>query len=394
MQLISDPKILERNLVRCVERHRQIWFATAWASADTEFYRRLLVNAAKVKKGIIGIHFFQTDPDVLSDFVDSRRIRFMLQPSGVFHPKTLVFKSKGEWEVFLGSANLTKGGLGRNAELCIRMSSEDEDDASVCAKTVEEIERWFDGAETINEEQARQYRAARPARLAALERAAGTYGGRPRKSPLASSVLTLSWPEYRDAIVAAAGRNLTSRLDLLARARREFDATPQFLAMSDPVRRMIAGLPRSAHPEPGWFGSMKGAGKLWKAMNQHPNVLSDALEHVPLGGDVARREYDAYIGDFVRAFPEGRHGIGTATRLLALKRPDQFVCLDSANRRALGEDFGIPFTTVSYDRYWDEIVLRIRDAPWWAARAPSSTQELGIWRGRAAMLDALFYEEK
>lgn len=394
MELIDDPKVLRKSLVRCIERHDQIWFATAWASADTDFYRCLRANAAKIKKGVIGIHFFQTDPDVLDDFVGSKSVRFMLQPDGVFHPKTVLFGSKGEWDAFVGSANLTKGGLGRNAELTVRLSSDDDDDKAMSSHARRAIEGWFGQAETMDEERARRYRAVRPARRAALERAAGSYGGQPRKSPLGSSVSTLSWPEYRDAVADAAGRKLASRLDLLAYARREFAGAPRFAAMSEPIRRAIAGLPTPAHPEPGWFGSMKGAGKLWTAMNQHLGALSDALDCVPLDGDVGRRHYDAYIANYIRAFPEGRHGIGTATRFLALKRPDQFVCLDSANRRELGENFGIPVSSMSYERYWDEIVLRIRDAPWWLAPPPAAGQELEVWHGRAAMLDALFYQDR
>jgi HKD family nuclease len=393
MELIDDPKVLQKTLVSCIERHAQIWFATAWASADTDFYRCLLANEAKIKKGVIGIHFFQTDPEVLDDFVASKRVRFMLQPSGVFHPKTLVFGSKGQWDTFIGSANLTKGGLGRNAELTVRLSSDDDDDKAACFHARRAIESWFGEAETMEEEQARRYRAVRPARQSALERAGGSYGGKSRKSPLSSSVSTLSWPEYHDVVTDTAGPNLASRLDVLAHARREFAQAPSFLAMSEPARRMIAGLPTPAHPESGWFGSMKGAGKLWTAMNQHLGALSDALDCVPLDGDVGRRHYDAYIANYLRAFPEGRHGIGTATRFLALKRPDQFVCLDNANRKALGKDFGIPISSMSYARYWDEIVLRIRDAPWWLAPPPGGGQEIEVWQGRAAMLDALFYEE-
>lgn len=43
--------------------------------------------------------------------------------------------------------------------------------------------------------------------------------------------------------------------------------------------------------------------------------------------------------------------------------------------------------------YWYEIVGRLIDTPWWKSAPPSDPIELEAWQGRAAMLDALFYEE-
>jgi hypothetical protein len=42
--------------------------------------------------------------------------------------------------------------------------------------------------------------------------------------------------------------------------------------------------------------------------------------------------------------------------------------------------------------YWEEFVERIRDAPWWNSDEPKEKSEKGVWLGRAAMLDAIFYE--
>ncbi|EQD41577.1 hypothetical protein B1B_14477 [mine drainage metagenome] len=47
---------------------------------------------------------------------------------------------------------------------------------------------------------------------------------------------------------------------------------------------------------------------------------------------------------------------------------------------------------MTYDRYWDEIIERIRDTPWWASEQPKNAKEAAVWDGRAAMLDAIFYE--
>jgi hypothetical protein len=100
----------------------------------------------------------------------------------------------------------------------------------------------------------------------------------------------------------------------------------------------------------------------------------------------------AYIEAFAKAFPDGRgHGLATATRLLSMKRPDYFVCLDSANLRGIRADFGLK-ADVDYERYWDAIVARILKARWWKSPCPESRQASGVWKGRVAFLDSCYYE--
>ena len=83
--------------------------------------------------------------------------------------------------------------------------------------------------------------------------------------------------------------------------------------------------------------------------------------------------------------------LATATRLLAMKRPDYFVCVDSKNRKGLCHAFLVP-TSVTLDDYWESFCMRIQQAAWWLVPEPKGTLERSVWRGRAAFLDALFYE--
>jgi hypothetical protein len=394
MELLSNPKKLHRKLIRCIEHYHSFAFATAWASADTDLFRAIRRNIDRLQHGVIGIHFFQTHPDVLDAFVGSRKVRFMLQPTGTFHPKTAVFWDARGWELFVGSANFTKGGLSTNSELTIRIAGGFEDDRAPATGAANVIAGWFDDAKTMTAERARHYRSTWPARKAALARVAGAYGKSPKRDLLESPVMTYSWDEFVRKVKARAGKKaLAERLRLLRQAREAFVQAPSFESMPPEVRMTIAGMPGSGRQGSGWFGNMGPARKFWPALQSHVQHLSDALENIPDGGDVTRREFDDYIENYRRAFPDGGDGIGTATRLLAMKRPDQFVCLDSANRKKLGEDLGIPVSNMSLDRYWDELVERVRDTPWWLSSQPTGGVDLEIWQGRVAMLDALFYEE-
>ena len=159
------------------------------------------------------------------------------------------------------------------------------------------------------------------------------------------------------------------------------------------LQRVVAGLPTEYDRRWAWFGSMKGSGYFHGAVKDNNPHLSRALDLIPFEGVVQRDRFERFIQEFIKAFPKGRHGLATASRLLAMKRPDQFVCVDAKNRKNLCADFGIPQARLNYDRYWGEIVERILDAPWWNSPRPSAEPESTVWDARAAMLDAIFYRE-
>jgi hypothetical protein len=142
----------------------------------------------------------------------------------------------------------------------------------------------------------------------------------------------------------------------------------------------------------GYFGGMSGAIPFKKAVMDGNPLLCQALDVIPIEGLVTRHEYEQFVEMFHRAFPNGGDGVAVATRLLAIKRPDMFVCLARKNRKNLCEAFGIKPSDMTYTRYWDEIVERVRLATWWNAPAPADQADMQIWLGRTAFLDSLFYD--
>ena len=140
-----------------------------------------------------------------------------------------------------------------------------------------------------------------------------------------------------------------------------------------------------------WFGSMWGARQFKPAIKENNPNISLALDAIPATGAVTRKDYLAFVERYRKAFPNGGDGIGTATRLLAMKRPDVFVCLDSKNRTLLCKDFGIR-GTVDYKKYWDSIITPVMASPWWGTPVPQSTLEQEVWKARVAFLDCVFYD--
>jgi hypothetical protein len=256
------------------------------------------------------------------------------------------------------------------------------------------IDNYWKSGKPINMSEAEAYREVWNQKQPTIRRLSGQYGSKITKKPLTdSSVMSMAWNRFFNVVKADPLHGFEKRCELLATVANAFANYQTFELIPLPMRKTIAGLPNDQENHWGWFGSMSGAGYYHQAVNNNNKHLSQALDEIPLRGVVTRAEYKKYIVEFIKAFPNGRHGVGIASRLLALKRPDQFVCLDSKNQAKLCQDFGIVRSGMNYDRYWDEIIERILDAPWWNSKRPKNVKEAAVWDGRSAMLDAIFYEE-
>lgn len=393
MKLITTAKDLETNLQRLIQNYSNISIGVAWASASTKPYELLLKHKDKIRAGVIGTHFYQTHPDVLDSFVLSDTVKFVLQPKGVFHPKVYLFWSNHQWEAIIGSANFTAGALGENTELCTLLSHEDGNHLKDLQAL---IEGYFERAKSITPTEAGNYRRIWKSKQPELRKLMDHYGDRPStKSAIESEVMGMDWPTFLAKLKEDGSHDFDDRLDLLDKIQKVFATVPHFKDVDAQTRRAIAGLPNKVMANAGWFGSMKGAGVFKNVVIESPDFLSTALDEIPSAGTVTKEQYQRFIAEYLKAFPNGRDGIATATRLLSMRRPDQFLCVDSANRGRLAKDVGmVNSAQLDYDRYWEEVVERIMNAPWWKSAPPRSGKALKAWKARAAMLDAIFYELK
>jgi HKD family nuclease len=393
VKLISTTKALKSNLLRLIRKYDNISFGTAWASAGTDVFVELMKAKTKITRGVIGTHFYQTHPDVLDEFVDVSQVRFVLQPEGVFHPKVFAFWTSKTWEVLIGSANLTAGAIKANTELSILITHQDR--TPELLKEVLDIVKGYEGR-TIRQVDADNYRRIWDTKARIREKLEGSYGGKPAsKAEVESDVMTMDWPTFYAAIQKDATHGFQDRLDMLAQVASQFANVTHFNDIPKQERLGIAGLRSKTIKNSEWFGSMTGAGKFYKHMNASESAFSIALDAIPSIGHVTKEHYDSFIQEFIGGFPNGGHGLGTATRLLSMKRPDIFLCVDGRNKRKLAKDVGIlRADKLDYARYWTEVVSRLHEAPWWNSPQPTDSNEAKAWHARAAMLDAIFYEAR
>lgn len=392
MKLISTNTALKSNLLRLIRKYDHISFGTAWASAGTDVFAELVKAKAKITDGVIGTHFYQTHPDVLDEFVGSNQVRFVLQPEGVFHPKVFAFWTATRWEILIGSANLTTGAIKANTELSTLITL--QDGTPELLKEVLDTIKGYAGR-TISNVDADNYRRIWGTKARIRDKLEGTYGTPASKPEVESPVMTMDWPTFYAEIQKDKTHGFTDRLGMLNEVASQFAKAKHFNDIPFQERLGIAGLRSKAIKNSEWFGSMRGAGKFYRYMNASEPAFSTALDAISPNGPVTKDQYDTFIKEFVKGFPDGRHGLGTATRLLSMKRPDVFLCVDGQNKRKLALDVGmVRADKLDYERYWTEVVERLQEAPWWKSPPPSGGNEANAWHARAAMLDAIFYEEK
>ena len=122
--------------------------------------------------------------------------------------------------------------------------------------------------------------------------------------------------------------------------------------------------------------------------------MSDFMTRsIPSAGEVTEDDYAQFAREFQLAFvgSSRQGGIPTASRLLAMKRPDHFVCVDSKNAKRLGADVGFARTTLGLENYWERVVEPITQSRWWNTKRPAGADGR-LWDARAAMLDVIYMD--
>jgi hypothetical protein len=202
---------------------------------------------------------------------------------------------------------------------------------------------------------------------------------------------SLSWPEFF-AQVRSEQRPpghplMQERLQVIHGIRELFAQNMHFHDVDYAGRRKIAGLFKSVNPNFLLFGSMQWVGFFKQAVKNNNVDISLALDEIPFDSDISRDHYQRFTDRFLKAFK--RSGMALASRLLAMKRPDTFVCVNNENREGLVLAFRV---SPSWDPegYWD-LIERVRACTWWKAPPPPAGEEREVWKARAAFLDALFY---
>ena len=136
----------------------------------------------------------------------------------------------------------------------------------------------------------------------------------------------MTWSEYVQKIQNEHPDKIKGRMDVIREAKILFERGKPFCEFSDEERKFVAGLPSQHVPNSGHFGSMKGSGIFMKRINENDQHISDALDAIPLQGDVTHEDYRYFVNIF-EAAEFDRNMMAPATRLLAMKHGRSDECV-------------------------------------------------------------------
>lgn len=400
MQIKFLSAIATKNEVnRFMSKYDEYYWAVAWGSNTTEA-DTLLANASKFRTVMFGIAFNQTDPDLIDRLIGVDGAYVVSRFSGgTFHPKIYCFRSGDSAAAIIGSANFTNGGLVRNLEAAISIAGSANDPIfqSIFAFLNESMKFGCD----VTEDLAAAYRASckRANRLPKPPRDPLVGFDKQRVRGLTSPITKRTWDEFAKSVRETKHHNVTESLELLRISQRWLAGVGSFAELKTPQRKAIAGILGENQKTDeelkhgwGWFGSMTAMGDFARLVGLNDKHLARAIDSIPRLGEVTEDHYNRFCLHFARAFNKSSRsgGVPTASRLLAMARPDTFLCVCSPNIAEASKAMGFAKTTLTLENYWNRIVEVIRSSDWYRSSRPSGPVA-AIWDYRAAMLDAIFY---
>ncbi|WP_441002904.1 hypothetical protein [Pseudocolwellia agarivorans] len=132
-----------------------------------------------------------------------------------------------------------------------------------------------------------------------------------------------------------------------------------------------------------WFASTKGAKVFHILLEQSPEKFDAALAHIPLTGDVTYDDYLKFVADYKAIFAEytpeksqnNTPPLAAATRLLAMRRPDQFIALNNNKIDIICQGLSIAkFKNTDFSSYWHDAIGTLRTFAWWNQAEPELVQ--------------------
>ena len=394
MLFLSNNTTMAKTFEGLCDKYKHIEIAVAWAGnpKDSMVAKILKKHEKKISKMVVGLHFYQTSPTFIKQYLGNDKVRFMLDDtSGIFHPKVyLFFNDSKDWTAIIGSSNFTYGGFAKNTEANVLIESKDSD-KTFFSKTDSFINEAWKKAKQMTTAELNEYEKCHKYQKPNLKSLSKV---RHVKSGFDTTEMDLmTWDSYVSKVQHTEG--FEYRIALLDEAHDILSKHKRFQDIDPEVKKCLAGF-RSTMlggiEEIDWkgFGS-NGLGVYQNAFNT-TNVFAKAIDMIPLEGEVTKQQFETYCKVFLFRW---NNPLASATRLLCIKRPDTFVCVDSKNKDKLCKAFGIPKNSLTLDTYWEKIVMRVRNASWFNDEGSShSPMVRKIKKYQVAMLDALYYEGK
>lgn len=397
----------KKSIIDLLKKCDSYSVAVAWAGCG-DVVSEMLAQRKKINKVIIGTHFYQTNPTVLEDFEVAAAGKFRIFPPNnktLFHPKLYLFAIGDMRIAIIGSHNLTAPAFdGKNIELSVRVSWDVTKESDDPLGIINFMEENFNSAEMPTGSFIEDYKRQHSLNRNKLSTLSEFYSRPKQKTNTFADVMALNWDDYLSEVRSETFNSINLRLQILDCAKEIFLNRGSLFNSSLLERKAIAGTYVKNEPALnnipwGWFGTMRGQGCFKSLIVNNSADLSDALDAIPRTGVVTASDYYSFVDYFKNAFvgQKRKGGVPTASRLLAMKRPDVFFCVNEENWQGVYENFDFSNksinqkNSVNLDNYWEKIIGPIQTTSWWNSPAPTTENDRRIWRYRSALLDCIYY---
>jgi hypothetical protein len=398
MEILTDAHKIEVRLIEYINKYKNISMSVAWASSRSKAYKELIKNKNKLQTSTVGVHFYQTDPKFIENFLNNKKLQFYKKDKGIFHPKIYLFwNNEFDWICLCGSANFTESALSINDEIMILFNLNDNTSFKDAKKIIDD---YYNKSTLMTKEMLEKY----------IVESKSNKKDTKDNFKINKLIKDMNWDEYY-FLIKDKGNHLEDRIKLLEKANQYFNNNT-FALMSEFERKSIAGGIKNKDGIGDWmlFGRMpipRFLGRLVKSDSELINI-SNSLDFINLDEQINENTYNDFLYYFKCSDKDFRdidskykkagwgYGVSPLSRLIAIKRPDQFFCLTKANEQEVIKNFEIEKEILkekSYDRYWNEIIQKVRKTKWYNSPKPTNMQELEIWNVRVAIMDAIFYAE-
>ncbi len=397
---VIDARTAAQKFVEYAKGSDKIWVATAWATDGGDFeLSEVLLEAFKRHPDdvvVIGKDFNGTDPAFLWKLWPLIRVHD--SSDGTFHPKVYVFRSGDSFQAIVGSSNFTPSGFGDNIEVNLLLTGPCSDELfGILTKKVESLH--YDGRRMgIGEFEDYEvaYNKMRQRKANSNGHKGGTVPSTRKTSTLlgdGEKLLRSNWDTFASEVKKDGAWK--ERLEVLVQAkgileRGRFDLDR---ISTDDINKIIG----KAYPYDKTYPNFRyhgtaGSGCFVQCSQLKPSPLRSAVKVFPRSSKVNHKDFLKFVS--VTKKLDGIR-IGSASRLLAMLRPDTFMSVNRGNRNALARSFGIiPGGLLGeewYEAYW-EMHEMFWTSPWYRSTRPESSVAT-LWDSRVAMLDAIFNQE-
>jgi len=224
-----------------------------------------------------------------------------------------------------------------------------------------------------------------------------TQESQPIAHPLMDKILNASWEEFYQVLQSLPpGFQLPDCLKLLNSAD-EILNQGRTLVETDPVERFLVGGVKDSQVEKqypfnhGLLGDMQSFASFKTTLKKDPQGLAKLLRVIPSTGPIDGWHFMQFVDTYQQWFADNgfkQTHLFPATRLLAMKRPDQFVTLSEPTLKLICHAFSVkPLKKQDFQRYWDDIIVPIQQTAWFKAHTPMDAAQVPFHRVRVALLE-------